>query len=268
MSKVLEKFHVSIRGEGDSTVVFANGFGTTQGIWNGVIEALGPGYRVVTFDHAGACPATLGAYQASRHGTQDGYAEDLLAVLESLDAGRVAYVGHSFSGMIGVLAASVEPGPFERMVLVGASARYLDDLAGGYRGGLEQAMVDQVLRDMDADYASWVNGFSQAFMGNPERPDFATTFADSLRALRPDIAASSIAMILQSDHREACRRYASLDIPTLVMQTAHDLAVPAEASHWLSTALGARRVELDVTGHFPHLVAPGLVARHLRNFLS
>jgi sigma-B regulation protein RsbQ len=121
---------------------------------------------------------------------------------------------------------------------------------------------------MSQDYAAWANGFSQAFMGNPDKPDLAAGFAQALRALRPDVALAVIEMILRSDEREDCERLGALGIPTLVMQTRRDVAVPQAASGWLARALRAQWLELDLEGHFPHLLDPALVTRHLRTFLD
>ena len=115
---------MTVTGSGARTLVLGNGFGTVQSIWAPIVEALALDHRVVTFDPAG-CGAAEKAWQRSRHVRLEGYAEDLLGIIEDLDTDQVTYVGHSFSGMAGVLAANTEPALFERMILIGASARYL-----------------------------------------------------------------------------------------------------------------------------------------------
>ncbi len=267
MTSTQQQLHVTVTGQGPRTLVFGNGFGTHQAIWGPIAEDFARDHRVVTFDAAGS-GTTLDAWQRSRHGRLEGYAEDLVAIIESLGDGPVSYIGHSFSGMAGVLAACAEPALFEKLVLIGASARYLDAPGLGYVGGFQAADVDHVVRAMSQDYASWANGFSQAFMGNPDKPDLAAGFAQALRTLRPDVALAVIEMILRSDERGPCQRLGELGIPTLVMQTRRDVAVPEAASRWLARALRAQWLELDLEGHFPHLLDPPLVARHLRAFLA
>ena len=46
------------------------------------------------------------------------------------------FVGHSVSAMIGVLADAARPEPFDRLVMVGPSPRYIDD--EGYVGGFSE----------------------------------------------------------------------------------------------------------------------------------
>lgn len=267
MPSLSSSLRVTLTGQGARTLVLGNGFATEQSIWAPIVEDLAADYRVVTFDPAGS-NTTSEAWQPSRHRRLEGYAEDLLGIIEALGVDKISYIGHSFSGMTGVLAACAEPSLFERMVLIGASARYLDEPGDGYAGGMVSANVDQVVEAMGQDYAAWANGFSKVFMGNADQPSLAAGFADMLRSLRPDIALAVIEMILRSDRRADCRQLGALGIPTLVLQTRQDAAVPSAAAHWLAQALGARYEELDLEGHFPHLLDPQLIVRRLRNFLA
>ncbi len=262
-----ERFDIQDRGSGTPPIVFGNGFGTVQGVWGPLIDALDGGRRVVTFDPAGASPRTLAALQPSRHDRIEGFAEDLLQVIESVGE-RVIFVGHSFSGMAGMLAALAEPALFRGVVLIGASARYIDDPGSGYVGGMTQAGVDSAVAHMKQDFVNWSNGFSKAVAANPGRAEVAGQFAASLRELRPDVGARVISMILRGDYRDACVDYGALGIPTLSLHARVDAAVAREASQWLAQATGARSVELDLEGHFPHVVDPPLVAGHISDFLG
>lgn len=267
MSQVIERLRVQVTGQGPRTLVFGNGFGTEQTIWAPIVQDLARDHRVVTFDPAGS-PLTMESWQRSRHTRLEGYAEDLLEVIEATGGQPVSYVGHSFGGMTGVLAANAEPGLFKDLVLIGASARYLNAPEDGYEGGMVSAQVDQVTQAMRTDYAAWVNGFSQVFMGNAHQPGLAAVFAASLRLLRPDVALAVIEMILRSDRRSDCAAYGGLGLRTLLLQTRQDAAVPQAAALWLARQLGAQYEELDLEGHFPHLLDPARVTRHLRAFLG
>jgi sigma-B regulation protein RsbQ len=52
---------------------------------------------------------------------------------------NAVFVGHSVSSMIGVLAAKKAPELFGKLVLVGPSARYIDD--EGYFGGFSAKQI-------------------------------------------------------------------------------------------------------------------------------
>ena len=263
-----QAFQVTVRGSGPRTVILANGFGTTQEIWSHQVAALLDRFRVVTFDHAGARPSTVAAWRARRHGRLFGFAEDLVRLVEGLDLEGAAFVGHSAAGMVGLLAANAAPGLFQRMVLIGGSARYLDDPARRYTGGFTEADVEAMVSSMAQDYAGWANGFSKVAAGLPENPEFAATFADLLMGLRPDIASTVLAGILRSDHREDARRYRSLGLPTLLLQARRDPTVPLGAAEWLAAATGGELRLVEATGHFPHQTAPAAVSREILAFLE
>ena len=254
-------------GESARTVILGHGFGTTQSAWDQQVPALvRAGFRVVVYDLAGASAATLDLYQRERHGTIFGFAEDLVALVGGLDLRGAAFVGHSVSGLIGILAANAEPGLFGSLVLIGSSARYIDDPETGYVGGFTAAQVDGLAEAMRRDYVAWANGFAPIAAGNLDRPHLGVNFCRCLLALKPDIAADLFPSILRVDHRrdaQACR------VPALVLQTAKDPAVPLSAAQWLADAVKAPApIVIDTDGHFPHISAPEQVSRHVIEFLA
>ena len=124
---VLERNNVTVSGHGTQPIVFAHGFGCDQHMWRFVAPAFEATHRVVLFDHVGAGRSDLHAFDSTKYGTLDGYAEDVLEICAALDLTGVIFVGHSVSAMIGVLAAAKEPDRFDRLVLVGPSPRYVNE---------------------------------------------------------------------------------------------------------------------------------------------
>ena len=153
---------------GATAVMFAHGFGCDQNMWRQVVPAFVDSYRVVLFDHVGAGASDLTAYSVEKYGELAGYAADVREILDALDLGPVVFVGHSVAAMIGVLAAAERPDLFRRLVLVGPSARYIDD--GDYRGGFSRADVEDMLRAMDSNYLGWSAMMAPAITGNADRP--------------------------------------------------------------------------------------------------
>ncbi len=105
--------------EGAPAIVFAHGFGCDQSMWRLVAPAFEHDYRVVLFDHVGAGGSDATAYDLDRHASLDGYADDVLELLDELALGPVVLVGHSVSATIATLAAARRPELFDRLVLVG-----------------------------------------------------------------------------------------------------------------------------------------------------
>ncbi len=71
----------------------------------------------------------------SAYAQLDRYAEDVATICRDLALSNVTFVGHSVSAMIGVLAHIADPDLITALVLIGPSARYIDD--GDYFGGFQ-----------------------------------------------------------------------------------------------------------------------------------
>ena len=249
---------------GARPVVFAHGFGTDQTMWRFVAEDLAADSHVVLLDHVGAGRSDLSAYDSRRHASLRGYAADVVALLDELALGPAAFVGHSASGMIGLLASVERPDLFSELVLVGGSPRYLDD--DGYVGGLTREDVDGLLAAMESNYLGWSRALAPNVMGNPGRPELTEELADSFARTESRIATEFARAIFLSDHR---RDLAQVTVPTLVVQASEDPMVPEQvARHLAALVPGARLELLSATGHFPHLSGADETARVVRRFLD
>ncbi|WP_293766112.1 alpha/beta hydrolase [uncultured Aquitalea sp.] len=264
---LLERFSPRFWGHGPRLVVLGHGIGTDQNAWRlqrlALVEA---GYRVLTFDFAGATPETEASFSPHHHDTLYGFAEDLLVLLHHLEIEPAAYVGHSIGGMIGLLACVAEPSRFERLVLLGASARYVDDPASAYQGGFTQEAVQQLLDAARTDYAKWANGFAPAMVGEVNPHLSSAEFSRHLQTLRPDIVHTMLKAAFLSDHRAEVER---LSRPLYVLQTSEDVAVPWSAAQWLAEHGRARAlIRLPTHGHLPHMTAPDSVNAALLTCLT
>lgn len=243
----------TITGAGPQTLVLANGLGTNQHTWRHVARAVEPHARVVRFDYVGTPHGDLAAYGPARYETLHDHADDVLELLDALDLRDAAWVGHSVSGMIGVLAAVAAPERIGRLVLVSASPRYLDD-ADGYRGGFDRAAIDRLLAAAGSDYHAWVGGFSPLAIGAAHCPDAVEEFGSYLRRMRPDVALRTLRAVFLSDHRAALPRVTQ---PVTVVQPRADVAVPTAVGRYLAATIPrAAYVELAAEGHVPQLTAP------------
>ncbi len=265
-SNLLKRHAVRVLGNPSAPrkMVFVHGFGTDQSAWKPVSRAFFPDYRVVLYDHAGAGSSSEEAFDPDRYAGLEAYAHDLLDVCTALDLRDAVLVGHSMGGMVAVLAALKRPELFSRLVLIGASARYLDD--DDYRGGFTQADLDGLYAAMTSSYQAWVSGFAPLVMGGEVNAEPGADFAKTLGAIRPDVAQAVARSIFQSDHRKDVVR---LHLPTLLLQTKRDVAVPREAAEFLHRSIaGSTLVEVNTAGHLPHLTAPRGVIAAMRSWLG
>ncbi|MCX6360420.1 MAG: alpha/beta hydrolase [Armatimonadetes bacterium] len=256
--------NVTVTGPaGARTILFAHGFGSDQRAWDDVAARFEGRFRVVRFDNVGAGNADPAAYSPLRYASLEAYAEDLVEVCHAAGVTDAVLVGHSVSSMVVMLAAILDPAIAERLVLLGASPRYLDD--EGYRGGFRQSDLDGIYAAMESDYYTWASGFSPVVMAHPDRPHLAGYLARNLETIRPDIALAVLRAIMQSDLR-AC--LPKVDKPTLILQTADDPVVPDEVGDYLAAHIpGGSLRRLGARGHLPHVAAPDEVASAIEAFL-
>ena len=130
--------------------MFAHGYGCDQNMWRFVEPAFKADFSTVLFDHVGAGRSDLKAYDRRKYSTLSGYADDVIEIGRALGLKDAIFVWHSVSAMIGVLAANKAPDLFESLVLVGPSARYIDDF--GYVGGFSAQQIEELLSFLEENH--------------------------------------------------------------------------------------------------------------------
>ncbi|MDI5968364.1 alpha/beta hydrolase [Streptomyces sp. SL13] len=257
--------NVTMTGRADGPVVLlAHGFGCDQNMWRMVVPALAEEYRVVLFDYVGSGRSDASAWSEQRYSSLAGYAQDVLDVCQELDLRDVAFVGHSVSAMVGVLAAAKEPERFSRLVMVAPSPRYIDE--DGYRGGFSAEDINELLESLDSNYLGWSAAMAPVIMGNPDRPELGAELTASFCAADPDKARVFASTTFLTDSRADLR---TVTVPTLVLECAHDVIAPREVGAYVHAAIpGSRLVTLNATGHCPQLSAPEATAQAITAFLG
>ncbi|MEP6624657.1 MAG: alpha/beta hydrolase [Acidimicrobiia bacterium] len=250
--QVVQRHNVRVSGPPHGQpIVFAHGFGCDQNMWRYVAHRFEDRFRVVLFDHIGAGASDLDSYD-DRHASLAGYSQDVLSICRDLDLREIVFVGHSVSAMVGVLAAIAEPERFDKLVLVGPSARYIDD--DGYTGGFSEADIDEMLDSLESNYLGWSSSMAPAIMGNPDRPELGEELTTSFCRTDPAIARQFAEVTFRSDNRSDLARVST---PTLVLQCSSDAIAPQEVGRFVADAIdNADFVLLDATGHCPNLSAP------------
>ena len=264
---VLRRNNVTVTGAPDGRpLVFAHGFGCDQNMWRLVVPAFASQYRIVLFDHVGAGGSDLAAYDPGKYDSLEGYADDVVEILDALDLSDAVFVGHSVSSMIGVLAATAAPERIGALVLVGPSPRYVDDEPAGYRGGFSRTDIDGLLTTLSGNYLGWSAAMAPVIMGRPDRPELGQELTNSFCRTDPTIAEHFAEVTFLSDNR---RDLAAVRVPTLVLQCTDDAIAPTHVGQYVADHIaGSRLVLLSATGHCPHLSAPGETVAAMQAFLE
>lgn len=261
----LQRHQVRVGGSGRRTLVFAHGFGCDQAMWRFVAPAFESGHRVVLYDHAGCGGADPVPPGDQRHLTLYGYAQDLLDILDELALDEVVFVGHSIGGVIGLLASIQAPARFARLVLVGPSPRFLDE-PPDYVGGFQPEDLDGLFELMESNHFGWARFLAPLAMGEANPAALTRDFEDQLCALDPEATRRFARLVFQVDVRD---RLPQVTVPSLIIQCTHDSIAPRAVGAYLHRHLaGSRLVELEASGHCPHVSHPAEVIAALQDELQ
>lgn len=260
---VLHRHQVTVEGSGETTLVFAHGFGCDQNMWRLMAPHYTGRYRTVRYDLAGSGRSDLGAYDRTRHGTLQGHADDLVEIVREVGGGPVVVVAHSVSTMIGALAGLAEPGLFRAQVMVGPSPCYIND--GDYEGGFSRDDIESLLETLEANFLGWASTMAPEIMGASGQPALAGELANSFCRTDPDIAAHFARVTFLCDHRA---ELPGLRAPTLILQCTDDVIAPRPVGEYMQRVMpDARLVMIDNVGHCPHLSAPSACIDAIDAFL-
>ena len=245
-------------------IVFAHGFGCDSNMWRLIAPRYQRDFKVVTFDHVGHGRSDPDAFDADRYSSLQGYATDVLELCDALELTDMIFVGHSVSAMIGGLAFVREPELFERLVMVGPSPRYIDDL--GYVGGFAEADVVEMLDSLDSNYLGWSSTMAPVIIGNPDRPELGAELTASFCRTDPTVAKQFARVTFLSDNRGDLPK---VSVPTLVLQCRSDVIAPIAVGEYVRDHLpNATYRLLDATGHCPNLSAPDDTAAAIDEFIG
>src|SRR3569623_213860 len=255
--------NVSVRGSGSRTLMFAHGFGCDQHMWRYVAPAFERDFKTLLFDHVGAGGSDISAYSRAKYGTLAGYADDVIEIIRETNLGKVIFVGHSVSAMVGVLASLKAPKIFESLILVGPSPRYIDD--GDYVGGFNSQQIDELLDFLELNHMGWSEAMAPAIMGNPNRPELASELQESFCRSDPEIAKEFARVTITSDNRRDLPRVTP---PCLILQCSEDIIAPQEVGQFVNDQIhGSKMVTLEATGHCPNLSAPDEIIEAIRAYV-
>jgi sigma-B regulation protein RsbQ len=232
-------------------------------MWRFVAPAFEDRFRTVLFDHVGARRSDLSAYDPARYASLEGYAGDIVEIGRELGIADGVFVGHSVSAMIGVLVSIKAPDLFSQLVLVGPSARYVDD--GDYHGGFTAPQIEELLEGLDDNHLGWSAAMAPAIMGNPDRPELGEELTNSFCRTDPEIARAFARVTFTSDNRADLPKVTAR---TLVIQSREDIIASEPVGAYVRDHIpGARMVVIEATGHCPNLSAPGAVIAAMKDFV-
>ncbi|SJN31729.1 alpha/beta fold hydrolase [Psychrobacter sp. JB385] len=221
--------YYEVQGSG-KPIVLIHGWPLSGRAWEAQLPALvEAGYQVITYDRRG-----FGQSSKPWEGYDyDTLAQDLKALMETLDLNDATLVGFSMGG--GEVARYLGKYGSERIskaVLASAVPPYLYKADDNPDGGLEDADIQAFLDGVREDRIAFLNDFTKNFF-TPK--DGKLLVSKPMRLYNRDIAAFAspkatydcVKSFAYTDFREDLKAF---DVPTLVIHGNADQVVPLEAS--------------------------------------
>ena len=261
---IQQRNNVSVSGGGPATLVFAHGFGCDQSMWRFMAPRFESRFRLVRFDLTGSGRSDLDCYDKTKYGSLNGYADDLVEIVDGFAQGPVVFVGHSVSAMIGMIADIRAPGRFAAHVMVAPSPCYIND--GDYVGGFTREDIDSLLETLESNYLGWSSTMAPVIMGSAGQPELGAELTNSFCRTDPDIAKHFARVTFLSDCRDALSK---LQTPTLILQCTDDLIAPVAVGNFMQRTIPHASLALiENTGHCPHMSAPTPSSVAMEEFLA
>jgi class 3 adenylate cyclase len=205
-------------GDGPRDIVWCMGAGSHSELrgtipWtDALFRQLGRSQRLIFFDRRGvgaSDPVPLSAPL-----TWEEYAEDLGAVLGAVDSHQAAVFGFLEAGAIAILFAAMHPERVSHLILLNASARYLE--AEDYSAGTSPSVIDEIVAWIGANWGSE----HMVQMLFPTMATDAESTAATARSMRASMTPRAAALQMGYYMRDLdIRRFLpSVQAPTLVVQ--------------------------------------------------
>lgn len=262
---VIQRNNITVHGNGDKVLVLAHGFGCDQRMWRYVLPTLSERYKVVLFDYVGSGNSDPSSFSVDRYSSLNGYAKDVVDVFEALELENVAFVGHSVSSIIGLIALLEAPNTIAELVMVCPSPYFLNDLPD-YEGGFEQSDLQELMSLMDKNYIGWAHYLAPLVMGVNSSEALVEELSGSFCSTDPVIAKTFANATFFSDHRNLLPQCTAR---TLILQSASDSLASVRVGKYMHQHVPNSELEIiQAEGHCLHMTDPAVTASSIANFVN
>jgi 3-oxoadipate enol-lactonase len=239
-------------GDAGPALVFVHGVGSTAAIWDPQLEALGGEYRCVAIELRGN--GALQPHPEPELITREGFADDVLAVIEARGIERFTLVGCSLGGVVAFELWKRVPERFDAMAIADSFAYYpdgqsnADTIAAAVRGAADMRAFAEL---------------RAAKLGLP--PERVRVTVDQMACKSVPCYLASTQATWTGDYRDILP---SIDVPVQVLCGEHDTVAPRELSEAIAAAIpGARLAIVENAGHVSNADNPDRFNDLLRDFL-
>ncbi len=249
-------------------LVLVHGFASSLHTWEPWVQRLGSDYRVISIDMPGH---GLTRSVPPEHMRADFFADVVVETTRLLGADRFTIAGNSMGGHVAWQAALRHPERLEGLVLVAPGGWPAPDRAAGRPFAFQvlgNRFAREVIKDLDLS-ALARSGLEDSF-ADPSLVTDAMVERTVALTRAPGHRAALLGLIGGEGGRvDTARRFAEIEVPTLVMHGALDRVIPPDAGRRFAEAIPEAELEIyDGVGHVPQEEIADRSAADLRAFLA
>lgn len=251
--------HYEQNGHGPD-VVLVHGWGLHGGIWSEVARALSAQCRVTV-------PDLPGHGRSREFRPREFTADSLAAEVRRVVPGPAIWVGWSLGGFVALAAAQRFPQTVAKLVLVGATPKYVQ--SPDWPHAMSLTVLEQFAQNLEQDYAATLERFLSLQMAAGEDRAVLRRLRDEMFRYGepPAVALHEGLRLLKEEDRRAT--LPGIAIPALVIHGERDRITPVAAARFLASSLPQARLELiPGAGHAPFLSHPALFVEQLKGFIQ
>ncbi len=256
------QIHYEVSGQGP-VIVFAHGLGGNHMSWWQQVAHFASRYTCVTFAHRGFAPSSVDGGQPDPLL----YADDLSALIDHLQLGKVHLVGQSMGGWTMVEYCLRHPGRVSSLVL-SATTGSIDPMRSA---GVDQAALEAWKRDAPTTVARCRNDGVHPAAGPrmaKEQPALHLLY-QQIDELSRGLDKEVLRGRLQAMRVRPVSDLAATQVPLLLVSPQEDLVIPPPALRALAAGVsGARLVPIAQAGHSPYFERASDFNRSLDEFFN
>jgi len=251
MSSVISRNNVKVMGKKNAPILMlAHGFGCDQNMWRYMLPALESHYEIILFDYVGSGNSLLTDYSKEKYSTLEGYAKDIVDIIEELNLNNITIIGHSVSSIIASIASIEIPELIKNIVMVCPSPCFLN-ISPDYEGGFERNDLQELVDLMDKNYIGWANYLAPLVLGNSQSQELIGELSGSFCSTDPIVAKTFAKATFFSDHRHILQ---NISCPVLILQSTSDALAGINIGHYMAEKIAHSEIAvINAEGHCLHM---------------
>jgi pimeloyl-ACP methyl ester carboxylesterase len=236
--------HYETHGSG-APILLTHGVGATSRMWDEQVEEFTDRYRLILWD----LPGHGQSEAPGRSVTASSLTQDMLAILDAVEANRAVLVGLGAGGLMALRFCHEFPERVRGLVLIGTMPGLRNDSARQ----IWNAQVEEFAAAVERDGLDALEGGAEV---DPR-----------LHSCPPGLAAAVRAILTQNDHG-ALPWLDTIDVPTLIIVGSEDRP-NLSAAHYLARGIpNAHEIVIPRANHAANIHKAAAVNAAMRDFLG